>query len=82
MDMLLSIIPFCPPLLGMSHACHDLPSGNTFRACHFGCQENLLVCPSAFRTTSADSCLTESSDLADFFMYQKLEPLMCEALES
>lgn len=29
------------------------------------------MCPSAFQPTSADSCLTESADPADFLMHQK-----------
>lgn len=40
------------------------------------------MCPSAFQPTSADSCLTESADPADFLMHQKNSTLMWEALES
>lgn len=81
-DVLLSIIPFHSVLFGMSPACHDLPSGNSFCAHRLCCQESLLVCPSAFRPTVTNSCLPESADIADFCVDQKIQPLMCKALES
>ena len=81
-DVLLSIIPFRSVLFGMSPACHDLPSGNSFCAHRLCCQENLLLCTSAFRPTVTNSCLTESADIANFCMDQNIQPLMCKALES
>ena len=81
-DMLLSIIPFCSLLFGMSHACHDLPSGNTFCAPSPLLPGEPVVCPSAFRPTVTDSCLTGSADLAGFCMDQKIQLLMGKALES
>lgn len=81
-DTLLSIIPFCSLLFGMSHACHDLPSANTVCAPSPLLPGKPVVCPGAFRPTVTNSCLTGSADLADFCMDQKIQPLMGKALKS